>query len=144
MADVKRQCRRTHIKIISRLPNGKQNPEYDRAYRELNREKILKRNKDSYAKDRKGHMRKTHNRRLQTLFGISLDQYENILVAQNYKCAICGDTCIGKSKRLSLDHDHKTGKVRQLLCFRCNAAIGMARESTNILKNMIDYLDKWR
>jgi len=53
--------------------------------------------------------------------GLSLEDYDALLVAQGGGCAICGTT--PKSRRLHVDHDHKTGKVRGLLCMRCNRAL---------------------
>jgi hypothetical protein len=53
--------------------------------------------------------------------GITDDAYEQLLEAQEGGCAICGNP--PKTRRLSVDHNHRTGKVRGLLCFRCNRAL---------------------
>lgn len=53
--------------------------------------------------------------------GVSDDDYARMLEAQGGVCAICGNP--PKSRRLHVDHDHRTGKVRGLLCFRCNRAL---------------------
>ena len=53
--------------------------------------------------------------------GLTLAAYEALLEAQGGGCAICGAT--PKTRRLDTDHDHKTGKVRGLLCHRCNRAL---------------------
>jgi hypothetical protein len=45
--------------------------------------------------------------------------------------------------RLSIDHNHETGEVRELLCGDCNTAIGMAKEDPEILQAMISYLKRW-
>lgn len=50
--------------------------------------------------------------------GVTDEQYERLLAAQGGGCAICGAT--PKTRRLHVDHDHKTGAVRGLLCYRCN------------------------
>ncbi len=50
--------------------------------------------------------------------GVTDDQYERLLAAQGGHCALCPST--PKTRRLAVDHDHKTGKVRGLLCHRCN------------------------
>lgn len=73
-------------------------------------------------------------------FGISLDEYEEKLEAQNYCCAICGEHESSFKLRFAVDHDHKTGKVRDLLCGQCNVAVGMVKENTDILTSMISYL----
>ena len=53
--------------------------------------------------------------------GVGDDEYEWMLAEQGGVCAICGSP--PKSRRLHVDHDHKTGAVRGLLCFRCNRAL---------------------
>lgn len=52
------------------------------------------------------------------LLGVTDEQYERLLAAQGGGCAICGNP--PKTRRLHVDHDHKTGAVRGLLCYRCN------------------------
>lgn len=71
-------------------------------------------------------------------FGITLDYYDSLMVKQNNKCAICGD--ITEEYHLHVDHDHKTGKVRGLLCRHCNLLLGNAKDNISILQNSIDYL----
>jgi hypothetical protein len=75
-------------------------------------------------------------------FGITLQEYETKLKYQNYCCAICETPQEEFNLRFAIDHDHKTGEVRDLLCGQCNIAIGMAKEDENILKKMIKYLQK--
>lgn len=74
----------------------------------------------------------------------SLDDYERILAEQNGVCAICGGlnttTRNGKIKRFAIDHCHKTGKTRGLLCSFCNALIGYARDDIKTLQSAINYL----
>ena len=75
-------------------------------------------------------------------YGITEAQYNRLLKLQNGHCALCPRVVEKSGKRLSVDHNHKTGEVRDLLCGQCNIAIGMARENENILKKMIKYLQK--
>ena len=56
-----------------------------------------------------------------TQLGVTDDEYEGMLAEQGGVCAICGSP--PKSRRLHVDHDHRTGAVRGLLCFRCNRAL---------------------
>lgn len=58
---------------------------------------------------------------------------------QEGKCAICG---IVPSDGLVIDHNHNTNKVRELLCNRCNPAVGMIGEDPHIARKIIDYLAK--
>lgn len=83
-----------------------------------------------------------HNR--STKFGISEDQYEKMLSAQGGACAICGKK--PGRKQLAVDHNHKTGAVRGLLCSHCNCAIGMLNcdddEFYALVKSAIRYIRK--
>lgn len=84
---------------------------------------------------------------LQRRFGISLDEYIKMAIAQHNKCAICGDeekeVRNGTPKNLAVDHDHATGKVRGLLCTACNQGIGKFKDDPQILKNAISYLERY-
>jgi hypothetical protein len=78
---------------------------------------------------------------LKRTYGIDLHDYNKMLAAQNGACAICKKShTIRKNKRLDVDHDHETGKVRGLLCSYCNQVIGDAKEDIVILENAITYL----
>lgn len=80
------------------------------------------------------------------LYGIDLATYNRMHAEQEGLCAICGqpetrkDPRWDKTFRLAVDHDHKTGRVRQLLCRRCNHAIGLMDDSTERLASAIAYL----
>lgn len=87
-------------------------------------------------------------RHYQRKYGISIAQYEEKLKEQNFVCAICGqfETSIsvnsGTVKKLAVDHNHKTGKTRELLCWRCNGTIGKIDEDLGLLKKIENYLIK--
>jgi len=78
---------------------------------------------------------------LKRLYGITLDDYNNLLKKQNYGCAICGSQMKSKLGNLHVDHDHKTGIVRGLLCIQCNITLGMLREDSNRIKKVLQYLE---
>ena len=80
------------------------------------------------------------NNKLKYAYGIDLVIYNEILKNQNNKCAICGTESTGKRKNFSVDHCHKTGKVRGLLCSNCNAGIGNLRDDITLLEKAIWYL----
>ena len=66
------------------------------------------------------------NRQLQQLYGISGEDYEKLFKKQGGQCAICGTIDPrGRQNVFVVDHDHKTGKVRGLLCDKCNRGLGM-------------------
>lgn len=74
-------------------------------------------------------------------YGISIEEYDRLAESQNHACKICGST---DSKRgndfLMVDHNHKTGEVRGLLCSPCNAAIGLLGDNISRLQSAIMYL----
>jgi hypothetical protein len=75
--------------------------------------------------------------------GCTLEEYEQALVQQNGQCKICGKIPTGNGTsdaRLNIDHDHKTGEFRGLICHRCNKALGMVNDSIEILEAMKEYL----
>lgn len=81
---------------------------------------------------------------LNRYYGMTLEKYYELLKAQNGVCAICGKaetrTRKGVLQRLSVDHDHTTGKIRGLLCSLCNVAIGRFEDNPDFLRKAMDYL----
>ncbi len=75
-------------------------------------------------------------------YGISLKDYKDLLIKQNYLCPICNRSQEQATKRFAVDHNHKTGKVRGLLCDLCNRALGMFKDDTSIFSRAIDYLNE--
>jgi hypothetical protein len=84
---------------------------------------------------------KKWNAHLQNRYGITNDDYLKLLSNQKGVCKICKE----KSTRLRLlvDHNHKTGKVRGLLCERCNSLLGRVNDNSQILENASAYLRGW-
>jgi uncharacterized secreted protein with C-terminal beta-propeller domain len=75
-------------------------------------------------------------------YGVTADQYNFMFVSQNGCCAICKTHQSELKRRLDVDHNHKTGKVRGLLCNPCNTTLGNIKDSTVTLETMISYLKK--
>lgn len=74
-------------------------------------------------------------------YNLTTEEYESMYLKQNKSCAICYKKLqLGSPKGLYIDHNHKTGKVRGLLCPSCNSAIGKLKEDIDIFKRAIDYL----
>lgn len=71
--------------------------------------------------------------------GLTLEKLEEMFVSQNGKCAICQGQFQNRRK-MHVDHNHTTGKIRKLLCYRCNVGLGMFREDETILLRAINYL----
>ncbi len=80
-------------------------------------------------------------RELKRRFGISPEEYAAILKQQGGVCAICAGSPKGRWKRFVVDHDHRTGKIRALLCAWCNTALGLAQDSPTLLRRMAAYLE---
>lgn len=82
--------------------------------------------------------------KLKSSYGITLEQYAEMLVAQNGVCAICAkpETVIHRNilNPLGVDHDHETGKIRGLLCRKCNSGLGNFNDDPNLMVKAISYL----
>lgn len=70
-------------------------------------------------------------------YGVTLAAYDRMFAEQGGKCAVCAKT---QTRAFDVDHDHKTGVVRGLLCTNCNRMIGHAGDSANNLERAADYL----
>ena len=82
-------------------------------------------------------------RNLKKKFGITLEYYESMYTKQEGKCACCGKEHPNKSiSGLVVDHSHTTGEVRELLCSPCNTALGLLKEDTEIINNLLKYIRK--
>lgn len=78
-------------------------------------------------------------------YGMTIAQYEGMLASQGDKCAVCGkpvNTINGRVVKMAVDHDHKTGRVRGLLCYSCNVVLGHVKDNPDILARLIDYLHR--
>lgn len=107
-------------------------------YYDANSDEIIARQKSRYDK------KKQLKHRLKCVYKITLEEFNEILNKQDNKCAICGmkETIKNKwgLKQLAIDHNHETGKVRGLLCDRCNRGLGYFKENTDSLLKAILYL----
>lgn len=94
-------------------------------------------------KQSKEYRRKHH---LKWRYGISHEDYVQMLSDQGGGCAVCGTTEIGdqRASHFHVDHCHTSGKVRGLLCMGCNAAIGSAGDDPSRLRALADYLERPR
>lgn len=112
-------------------------------YRENNKEKI----KAQQIEYRKNNPEKIRNHDLKSNHSITLEEYNKMLDEQKGVCAICfkketDKESSKKIKSLAVDHDHKTGKIRGLLCSRCNKAIGLFRDNLETLQSAFKYLKR--
>lgn len=122
--------------------NRAKKAEYDKRYNALHHDRIQERERLRNLTPRRKRQMKNKNLRLR--FGITVEQYESLLEKQGGVCACCGeppDMKSPKTQMLHVDHDHKTGKVRSLLCQGCNLGIGHFAESKEKLTRAIVYLE---
>lgn len=77
-------------------------------------------------------------------YGITKEEYENMLLKQKGGCAICGKTKSGhkNTDEMVVDHCHKTKIVRGLLCNRCNTLLGLIDDNPSFMENIANYLNK--
>ena len=104
-----------------------ENPERLRAYRAEYRNRP----------ERKRAMRDLYYQRT---YGISADEADEILQAQNGRCAICSTPAPARLASMHLDHDHATGQIRGFLCIDCNHGLGKLRDSADLLLRALVYL----
>lgn len=92
---------------------------------------------------------KRKNWRLKKRYGITIEEFNLILNSQNNSCAICKTPTgefskqLGKERNLAVDHCHETGKVRGILCYRCNMGIGFLQNNPEITNAATKYLSKY-
>ncbi len=73
-------------------------------------------------------------------YNITKKEYHDLLEKSNFSCNICGINRKNLKNDLHIDHDHKTGKIRGLLCYNCNRALGLFKDSRWVLNKGIQYL----
>lgn len=81
-------------------------------------------------------------RQLREMYGITIEQFDAMLLDQGGKCASCDDALADTKHGRHIDHCHATGKVRGILCSGCNIALGHAKDDVERLKALIRYLEK--
>lgn len=85
---------------------------------------------------------KTRNKYYQKTYGITLEDYNSMLQRQGYSCALCKKHQFEFKTRLAVEHNHKTGKVRALACFRCNKFI-IGRHNLQTATSLYEYMVKY-
>ncbi len=124
--------------------------EADKKYYEQNKEACKKRTKEHpsciAAREKYRSKPETKDRirnwRLLQNYGITNQDYEQMLADQGFCCAGCGLHQNILEKKLNVDHDHITGKIRGLLCGSCNRALGLVKDNIETLVRLHKYLEK--
>jgi Autographiviridae endonuclease VII len=129
--------------------------EYAKEYRRVNRQKIAaqrkarreadpERARENNRKWRKNNQRSVKNSYLKKKYGVTLEWYEEVLELQGGVCAICEGPPNSKNGYYSVDHCHKSGWTRGLLCSNCNSGIGNLRDDPDLVVKAGNYLLKHR
>lgn len=125
-----------------------ENLEKTRAYaREYQHRRTPAQNAESCRRYQQSHKEKIkvaqRRKHLRLKFGLTLEDFDRMLASQGYVCAICFTDNWGAHGPM-VDHDHVTGKIRGILCHKCNLGIGHLDDSISKLENAIVYLKKYR
>ena len=120
-----------------REKNKEKSNGYSKTWRENNKENVQQ-NKKNWKKENPDKVSASKRKdNLKAKYGLSVAEYDAMLRNQGGGCAVCGKN---GQRRLAVDHDHATGKIRGLLCVKCNIAIGNANDDPALLQKMRDYL----
>jgi len=80
---------------------------------------------------------------LRYTYGITEEEYNSLFTTQQGRCKICGRHQSELESKLCVDHNHKTGQIRGLLCKKCNWALGLLNEDIQIINSMLEYIDEF-
>lgn len=100
----------------------------------------LSKKQKSYIKDGEYLSVYQRERSLRENYKITLAEYDELLYFQDGKCAICGIHSSELNRSLAVDHDHRTGKIRGLLCNSCNQGLGYFKDKISNLEDALYYL----
>lgn len=106
--------------------------------------KKWKANRDRYLEKKREYERANRDKRalnfIKRTYNVSKEAAVELFVKRQQSCEVCYRKWIPGEKALSIDHDHKTGQIRGILCHKCNTALGNVGDSEEILQRLIQYL----
>lgn len=92
---------------------------------------------------REASRNRVRKHKLKSKFDMTPKQYDDMRIDQDYSCAICGkDEDNNDGRILAVDHDHITGRIRGLLCQKCNIGLGQFDDSIHVMQSAILYLSQ--
>lgn len=132
-------CKRKHkAKGLCKKHYQKQ---YAKQWKQDNKERTAKNQrkwaKKDYRKRKKHFLDKSWRQGLKKQFNFTVDDYQNIFIKQQGFCPICGKHQLELTRRLNVDHNHKTGKIRGLLCTWCNMNLGWYEKHKESILNYL-------
>jgi hypothetical protein len=111
---------------------------YNKNYYLKNKGELNTKHKNWYKNNRS----KVSEQHIKKKYNLSPEALTLMLQEQNNRCAIC-KVSFDEGFKVNIDHSHKTGKVRGLLCKHCNTALGSLKENVGVLMSAINYLKKY-
>ena len=111
-----------------------------REYRMKNKDAINTKIREWKSKNKEGQ----RAAKLKERYNMSLSEYDEMLIRQGGACAICGSTDVKRknSKHFLVDHCHSTGRVRGLLCYKCNIGLGAFEDNKVFILSAVKYLEE--
>jgi len=123
--------------FVSSSRDAKKNAAHSREWYANNRDRANK-NQRAWRAANKEHVRDLHLKR----YGLTASKSDEMLLNQDYRCAICGLHQSEQDRDLAVDHNHVSGKVRKLLCIRCNSGIGHFKDDKELVLKAYRYLEE--
>jgi DNA-binding transcriptional MerR regulator len=111
-------------------------------YPERYRQTLKNYTDEKKAKDPAAYKERARSYALKRKYGITLEQYQQLLEKQNECCAVCERPAKDFPTSLAVDHDHKTGRIRGLLCTHCNYRMVAKHTDGNVLRKIADYIEQ--
>ncbi len=137
-----REAAKTNISKLNSIKKlNKQPKKYKSKYKSTWYFNTKERRQDAIKNSYKKHKDKIRDNNYRKSYGITTSQYEELFMLQNGLCAICKTAQSKLPKRLNVDHDHLTGKIRGLLCATCNLGIGHFKDNSEKLLSAVAYLN---
>ena len=128
-------------RFISYIRNGEKRYGICKDCHTKRQQKWVENNKEKWKSiTAKCYRQTARNKELKNTYGITEEEYKIQFERQNGKCAICGSLSKRPSGVLDIDHNHTTGKIRDLLCSQCNRGLGFFRDSIDIMNKALAYL----
>lgn len=119
------------------------NPKKKREYYDKNKEQIKERNRKYWYENKHRWVDSGRDGWLRRNYNITLKEYNELFNKQEGRCGLCGIHQSEQNRVMAVDHCHKTGIVRGLLCFECNVGLGKFKDDSSLLTKAVEYIKKY-